>query len=136
PGGLGFTLDPTLSARLGGYTEAQFKADIAAKRPATDGGGSAGAKSVGAGSERPEASGRVTVINALGKRCPLPVIELAKRIGEVAPGGTVAVLADDEAARLDIPSWCEMRAQEYLGEAPAADYGGDRGVAYLVRRTT
>ncbi|MEU6234548.1 glycosyl hydrolase family 18 protein [Kitasatospora sp. NPDC047058] len=34
PGGLGFTLDPTLSARLGGYTEAQFKADIAAKRAA------------------------------------------------------------------------------------------------------
>ncbi|MFD0278417.1 cysteine desulfurase/sulfurtransferase TusA family protein [Kitasatospora sp. NPDC127111] len=105
------------------------------ERPASDAGGSAGAKSVGAGSERPEASGRVTVIDALGKRCPLPVIELAKRIGEAAPGGTVAVLADDEAARLDIPAWCEMRAQEYLGEAPAADYGGDRGVAYLVRRT-
>ncbi|RAJ34461.1 chitinase [Kitasatospora sp. SolWspMP-SS2h] len=34
PGGLGFTLDPTLSSKLGGYTEAQFKADIAAKRAA------------------------------------------------------------------------------------------------------
>ncbi|MER7753424.1 aminotransferase class V-fold PLP-dependent enzyme [Kitasatospora sp. NPDC097643] len=106
------------------------------ERQATDEGGSAGAKSVGAGLERPEASGRVTVIDALGKRCPLPVIELAKRIGEVAPGGTVAVLSDDEAARLDIPAWCGMRDQEYLGEAPAADFGGDRGSAYLVRRTT
>ncbi|MQS11913.1 aminotransferase class V-fold PLP-dependent enzyme [Streptomyces kaniharaensis] len=76
------------------------------------------------------------VIDALGKRCPLPVIELAKRIGEVPAGGTVAVLADDEAARLDIPAWCEMRGQEYVGEAPAADFGGDRGSAYLVRRTT
>ncbi|MFJ2782156.1 cysteine desulfurase/sulfurtransferase TusA family protein [Kitasatospora sp. NPDC087315] len=85
---------------------------------------------------QPEASGQVTLINALGKRCPLPVIELAKRIGEVPVGGTVAVLADDEAARLDIPAWCEMRGQEYAGEAPAADYGGDRGSAYLVRRTT
>ncbi|MGV9263686.1 aminotransferase class V-fold PLP-dependent enzyme [Kitasatospora sp. NPDC003701] len=75
------------------------------------------------------------VIDALGKRCPLPVIELAKRIGEVPAGGTVAVLADDEAARLDIPAWCGMRGQEYLGEAPAADFGGDRGSAYLVRRT-
>ncbi|WP_033821750.1 cysteine desulfurase/sulfurtransferase TusA family protein [Kitasatospora sp. MBT63] len=99
---------------------------------------SAGARSAGAGPERPEASGRVTpqlVIDALGKRCPLPVIELAKRIGEVPARGTVAVLADDEAARLDIPAWCGMRGQEYLGEAPAAAYGGDRGVAYLVRRT-
>ncbi|MEV6976792.1 glycosyl hydrolase family 18 protein [Kitasatospora sp. NPDC093806] len=34
PGGLSFTLDPTLSSRLGGYTEAQFKADIAAKKAA------------------------------------------------------------------------------------------------------
>lgn len=74
------------------------------------------------------------VVDALGKRCPLPVIELAKRIGEVPPGGTVAVLADDEAARLDIPAWCGMRGQEYLGEAPAAEYGGDRGSAYLVLR--
>ncbi|MFC8453594.1 cysteine desulfurase/sulfurtransferase TusA family protein [Kitasatospora sp. NPDC057223] len=76
------------------------------------------------------------VVDALGKRCPLPVIELARRIGEVPPGGTVAVLADDEAARLDIPAWCGMRGQEYLGEAPAAGYGGDRGSAYLVRRTS
>ncbi|KJK59577.1 cysteine desulfurase/sulfurtransferase TusA family protein [Saccharothrix sp. ST-888] len=74
------------------------------------------------------------VLDTLGKRCPLPVIELAKRIGTVPVGGTVAVLSDDEAARLDIPAWCEMRGQEYLGEAPAADYGRDRGSAYLVRR--
>ena len=33
-GGISFTLDPTLSSKLGGYTEAQFKADIAAKRAA------------------------------------------------------------------------------------------------------
>ncbi|MBO1413960.1 aminotransferase class V-fold PLP-dependent enzyme [Streptomyces sp. FH025] len=83
------------------------------------------------------ASESLLVIDALGKRCPLPVIELAKRIGEVPVGGTVAVLSDDEAARLDVPAWCEMRGQEYAGEAPAAEYGGDRGSAYLVvRRTT
>ncbi|MEU9008346.1 aminotransferase class V-fold PLP-dependent enzyme [Streptomyces sp. NPDC048479] len=69
------------------------------------------------------------VVDALGKLCPIPVIELAKVIGDVPVGGTVTVLADDEAARLDIPAWCEMRDQEYVGERPA-----DRGVAYVVRR--
>ncbi|MFC9249645.1 cysteine desulfurase/sulfurtransferase TusA family protein [Streptomyces sp. NPDC057136] len=69
------------------------------------------------------------VVDALGKRCPIPVIELAKVIGDVPVGGTVTVLADDEAARLDIPAWCEMREQEYAGEEPA-----DQGSAYLVRR--
>ncbi|MFH8564558.1 cysteine desulfurase/sulfurtransferase TusA family protein [Streptomyces sp. NPDC017988] len=73
--------------------------------------------------------GTSLVVDALGKRCPLPVIELAKVIGDVPVGGTVTVLADDEAARLDIPAWCEMRGQEYAGERPA-----DHGSAYVVRR--
>lgn len=68
-------------------------------------------------------------LDVLGRRCPTPVIELAKHIRDVAVGQVVAVLADDLAARLDIPAWCAMRAQHYLGEAPA-----ERGVAYLVRR--
>ncbi|MFK0279257.1 cysteine desulfurase/sulfurtransferase TusA family protein [Streptomyces sp. NPDC090499] len=71
----------------------------------------------------------VLVVDALGKRCPIPVIELAKVIGTVPVGGTVRVLSDDEAARLDIPAWCEMRGQEYVGEEKA-----ERGTAYLVRR--
>jgi cysteine desulfurase len=64
-------------------------------------------------------------VDALGSLCPLPVIELAKVIGDVPVGGVVRVLADDEAARADIPAWCEMRGQEYLG----AD-----GVEFRVRR--
>jgi cysteine desulfurase len=68
-------------------------------------------------------------VDALGKRCPIPVIELAKVIGDVPVGGTVRVLSDDEAARLDIPAWCEMRGQEYVGEEPA-----EKGMAYVVRR--
>ncbi|RSO12077.1 cysteine desulfurase [Streptomyces sp. WAC 06783] len=75
----------------------------------------------------PETAG--PVVDALGKRCPLPVIELAKVIGDVPVGATLTVLADDEAARLDIPAWCEMRGQEYVGERPA-----ERGAAYVVRR--
>jgi cysteine desulfurase len=69
------------------------------------------------------------VVDSLGKRCPIPVIELARVIGDVPVGGLVTVLSDDEAARLDIPAWCEMRAQEYVGERPA-----ERGTAYVVRR--
>lgn len=71
------------------------------------------------------------VVDSLGKRCPIPVIELAKVFGEVPVGGTVRVLSDDEAARLDIPAWCEMRGQEYVGEEPA-----DHGTAYVVRRVS
>ncbi|MGW0826461.1 aminotransferase class V-fold PLP-dependent enzyme [Streptomyces sp. NPDC002845] len=78
----------------------------------------------------PLASGTL-VVDALGKLCPIPVIELAKVIGDVPVGGTVRVLADDEAARLDIPAWCGMRGQEYVGEEPA-----DHGSVYVVRRVS
>jgi tRNA 2-thiouridine synthesizing protein A len=63
-------------------------------------------------------------------RCPLPVIRLAKSIADVAVGQTVAVVAEDPAARSDVPAWCRMRGQEYLGEDTAAD----QTPRYLVRR--
>ncbi|MGW4028543.1 aminotransferase class V-fold PLP-dependent enzyme [Streptomyces sp. NPDC004838] len=79
----------------------------------------------------PAASAGALVVDALGKLCPVPVIELAKVIGDVPVGGTVTVLSDDEAARLDIPAWCVMRGQEFVGE----EEGGERGgVRYVVRR--
>ncbi|HMG64380.1 MAG TPA: aminotransferase class V-fold PLP-dependent enzyme [Streptosporangiaceae bacterium] len=82
----------------------------------------------------PAAAAGLLVLDTLGRRCPIPVIELAKHFAEVPVGGVVAVLSDDEAARLDIPAWCEMRAQQYFGEAPSSEYGAAGGVAYLVRR--
>ena len=56
------------------------------------------------------------VVDARGLRCPLPVIRLAEAaVG--SPAGTVLeVWATDPAARADIPAWCRMRAQDYLGE--------------------
>lgn len=70
-------------------------------------------------------------VDTLGRRCPAPVIELAKHVGAVAVGEVLAVLSDDEAARLDVPAWCEMRGHQYAGEHPL---DGRPGSAYLVRR--
>ena len=71
-------------------------------------------------------------LDCRGMLCPLPVIELGKRIGEVEVGEVVAVASDDAAAAYDIPAWCRMREQEYVGEDAAED-GVPR---YLVRRLT
>ncbi|GAA0478049.1 hypothetical protein Ade02nite_67840 [Paractinoplanes deccanensis] len=65
-------------------------------------------------------------LDCLGQKCPLPVIQLAKNIRNVEVGDVVRVLADDPAAANDIPAWCRMKQQEYLG-SPAPD-------AYEVRR--
>ncbi len=54
-------------------------------------------------------------IDALGRKCPIPIIMLAEQIGTVPLGAVVAVLADDPAAYTDIPSWCIMKAHEFAG---------------------
>ena len=69
-------------------------------------------------------------LDCRGQICPQPVIELARRIGEVEVGRVVAVVADDSAARVDVAAWCRMRGQEYVGEQTAED----GTPAYLVRR--
>ena len=78
-------------------------------------------------SHRPQIS---LELDCRGQRCPLPVISLARRWAEVAVGQVVAVTATDPAARHDVPAWCRMRGQEYVGEDVAPD-GTPR---YLVRR--
>jgi tRNA 2-thiouridine synthesizing protein A len=69
-------------------------------------------------------------LDCRGLLCPRPVIELARHLEDVVVGDVIAVVADDTAAALDIPAWCRMREQEYVGADTASD-----GVArYLVRR--
>jgi len=64
------------------------------------------------------------------QRCPMPVIELGKHLADVTLGQTIGVVSDDVAARVDVPAWCRMRGQEYVGEDVADD-----GVArFVVRR--
>jgi TusA-related sulfurtransferase len=70
------------------------------------------------------------ILDARGRRCPLPILDLARAIAQVEVGATVTVEADDPAARPDIAAWCRMRGHEFVGEQPAAD--GTPG--YVVRR--
>jgi TusA-related sulfurtransferase len=70
------------------------------------------------------------IIDARGRRCPLPILDLARAIVGVPVGETVTVEADDPAAGPDVRAWCRMRGQEYVGEHAAAD----GTPAYTVRR--
>jgi tRNA 2-thiouridine synthesizing protein A len=68
-------------------------------------------------------------LDALGRKCPIPIIMLAERIREVPVGGLIAVLADDPAARSDLPAWCRLKSQEFVVETTL-----QRGWAFTVRR--
>lgn len=58
----------------------------------------------------------------------MPVIELAKNLTQVPVGDIIAVVTKDVAARTDVPAWCRMRGQEYVGEDTAVD-GAPRHLA-------
>lgn len=61
-------------------------------------------------------------LDCRGMRCPLPIIVLARRIAEVTVGDVVRLLADDPAARADVPAWCAMRGHAYEGEVAPAEF--------------
>jgi tRNA 2-thiouridine synthesizing protein A len=69
-------------------------------------------------------------IDALGKKCPIPIIMLAERIREVPVGGVVEVLADDPAAKTDLPAWCVIKSHDFVAAAELPV-----GWSFLVRRS-
>jgi cysteine desulfurase len=70
------------------------------------------------------------VVDSRGRRCPLPVLDLARAMPAVPVGAVVTVLADDPAAASDIAAWTRMRGQELL----TTEDQGDGSAAYRVRR--
>jgi tRNA 2-thiouridine synthesizing protein A len=69
------------------------------------------------------------VIDALGRKCPIPIIMLAEQIRDVPVGAVIAVLADDPAAYTDVPAWAAMKSHDL-----AFREGYQTGWAFGIRR--
>jgi tRNA 2-thiouridine synthesizing protein A len=121
--------------RLFGRGAAARRGEARAGGGAGAGGGTGVGGGAGAGSAAPfreaerAAPTPVLTIDALGRKCPIPIIMLAEQIGSVPLGAVVAVLADDPAAYTDIPSWCDLKAQEFVCHQDLP-----RGWALFIRR--
>lgn len=57
-------------------------------------------------------AGDEAVLDARGTVCPQPVIDLARWWRAHPQRERVRLLADDEAARVDVPAWCRMTGHE------------------------
>jgi len=55
---------------------------------------------------------------------------LADRIRDVRIGQLIAVLADDPAAKTDLPAWCGLKSQEFVRTDDL-----EQGWSFLVRRS-
>ena len=54
------------------------------------------------------------VVDALGMACPKPILELAAAMRPLPVDDVVLLLADDPAARVDVPAWARMKRQQVL----------------------
>jgi tRNA 2-thiouridine synthesizing protein A len=64
----------------------------------------------------PDGTRGQVVVDARGRRCPEPVIMLA-RVARTAGAGTeVTVLSTDPAAGPDIAAWCRMRGHRLVSQ--------------------
>ena len=88
-----------------------------------------GSPAVQVADDQPEAAPG-TVLDSRGRRCPLPVLDLARALPHLRVGAELTVLADDPAAASDIAAWCRMRGQQLVDQHEAS--GG--GTGYRVRR--
>lgn len=68
-------------------------------------------------------------LDAIGLLCPLPVLKARKRLKSLQPGAVLQLLADDPAAVIDVPHFCQEAGHAYLGHE---DAGGHQ--IYLIRK--
>ncbi|SLN23287.1 Sulfurtransferase TusA [Pseudoruegeria aquimaris] len=68
-------------------------------------------------------------IDAIGLLCPLPVLRLRKRIQALEPGQVACLRADDPAAVVDVPHYCNESGNGFIEMQEA-----DGHMAFYVRK--
>lgn len=54
-------------------------------------------------------------LDCFGLLCPMPIIQTQKKIKEMKVGEVLEVVSTDKGIKEDMPAWCKMTGQEYLG---------------------
>ncbi|MEL6219508.1 MAG: sulfurtransferase TusA family protein [Pseudomonadota bacterium] len=69
-------------------------------------------------------------LDARGLLCPLPVLKTRKRLQGMETGAVLRVIADDPAARVDVPHFCTEQGHALLAE----EDGADGSLVFLLRK--
>ena len=68
-------------------------------------------------------------LNALGKRCPEPVMLIRGIVRNMDDGQTLTITADDPSTTRDIPSFCRFMEHELI-----AQQVDDKPYLYLIKK--
>ncbi|KAJ04702.1 sulfurtransferase TusA family protein [Sulfitobacter mediterraneus] len=72
---------------------------------------------------------KIEDLDATGLLCPLPVLKLRKRLGPLDVGDCMRLRADDPAAVIDVPHFCDEAGHALVETAQEGDVQ-----IYLVRK--
>jgi tRNA 2-thiouridine synthesizing protein A len=56
----------------------------------------------------------VDVLDCKGLMCPMPIVQLAKKIKTVEIGHEFELISDDIGSKEDIPAWCKRTGNELI----------------------
>lgn len=55
-------------------------------------------------------------LDAKGLMCPMPIVQLAKKVKELESGQVLELVADDVGAKEDVPAWCNRTGNQLVGQ--------------------
>lgn len=61
------------------------------------------------------------VLDCVGLACPMPIFKTSNTITEMQPGQVLEVQSDDDGIEMDMPAWCRMTGNEFLGLVKTGD---------------
>jgi tRNA 2-thiouridine synthesizing protein A len=68
-------------------------------------------------------------LDVSGTCCPVPIIQMAKAVQQMAPGQTLEIIGNDPLFEISIRDFCQARGHVLLSVAP-----GDGGNVYMTLR--
>ena len=55
------------------------------------------------------------VLDCVGLACPMPIFKTSNKIKEMQTGQVLEVQSDDGGIEKDMPAWCKLTGNDYLG---------------------
>jgi tRNA 2-thiouridine synthesizing protein A len=56
------------------------------------------------------------VLDCVGLACPMPIFKASNKIKEMKPGAVLEIQSDDDGIEKDMPAWCNLTGNEYIGQ--------------------
>lgn len=62
----------------------------------------------------------VEILDCKGLMCPMPIVQLAKKMKTMKVGDELDLISDDVGSKEDVPAWCQRTGNQLVDQKEAA----------------